>query len=80
MNLTESQIKDLQLQKENTQKLVNTLTKVQQHIKKKPTKSRKVIKTAEDFIKCNITNPVIYTKLNKLKQIIEECSHANNEN
>ena len=68
---------DFKAEKEKAQKLINTLIDLQKKAKSKPKSSKLVIKAAEDFIKCHITNKAIYAKFKTYTDMIERVINEN---
>lgn len=64
-------------EKQRAEKLVATLKQLQKKAKKKTKNSRIMIKAAEDFIKCNITNEAIVKKYQNFNTTIERFINDN---
>ena len=65
--------------KEKAVKLVEQLRKIQKLIKKKTKRSEELISLAEKFVRCNITNSVIYDKYEEFKEKLEELKNNSEE-
>lgn len=61
--------------KKHAEKILSLLVNVGKKVKQTK-QSRKVIKALKEFIRCNITNPVIFEKYGKVVSILQEYAHG----